>query len=136
MSDILKSTATISTSKTRRPVITLQFLRDHPTALLSLQDLKQAMIVGSYQSAQRWVAAGKLAEPIRLPNGQLRWTAQDALDALGRATNSKKAGSWVVQRDANGADDEERVDEGEGKDGDEAEEDDDAQRISTSGGAI
>jgi hypothetical protein len=90
MSDILKSTATTLASKTRRSVITLEFLRDHPTALLSLEDLKQAKIIGSHQSAQRWVKAGKLAVPLRLPNGQLRWTAQDALDALDHAGNLER----------------------------------------------
>jgi hypothetical protein len=122
--------------KIHRPVITLQFLRDHPTALHPLRTLINSNILGSYQSAQRLVAKGKLAPPIHLPNGQLRWTSQNILDALDAAARSKKAGSWVAQCDDNGAGDEESgEEEGEEEGDDEAEDDDDAQRVSTSEGA-
>ncbi len=62
-------------------------LRAKPDALVSLKDLNAANIVGSHQSARRWVEAGKLPEPIVLPNGRLRWLARDVLKAIGVDTD-------------------------------------------------
>lgn len=54
-----------------------------PAALVSVADLKDANIVTSHQAAKRWVRTGKLPEPLRLPNGAIRWLARDVLRALG-----------------------------------------------------
>ncbi len=62
-------------------------LRAKPDALVSVADLKAANIIGSHQAARRWVEAGKLPEPIVLPNGRLRWLARDVLKAIGVDTD-------------------------------------------------
>ena len=77
-------------------------LRAKPDALVSVADLKAAKIVGSHQAARRWVEAGKLPEPIVLPNGYLRWLARDILKAIGIDTDDdddKNPSLRVIERD-------------------------------------
>ncbi len=61
-----------------------------PDALVSVADLKAAKIIGSHQSAARWVKAGRLHKPINLPNGQIRWLARWALCAIGLDADDAK----------------------------------------------
>lgn len=61
----------------------LATLRGDPDALVTINDLVQAKIIGGHQAAKRWIAKGWLPSPTRLPNGQLRWRAGAVVEALG-----------------------------------------------------
>jgi hypothetical protein len=61
----------------------LASLIDEPDALVTVNDLIEANIVTSGQAAKRWIRQGWLPPPIRLSNGQLRWTAGAVVETVG-----------------------------------------------------
>ena len=76
--------------KHQKPSTTIGDLIAKPDSFVSMADLKAAKIVGSHQAAKRWVEAGKLPNPIRLPNGQNRWIARGVLRAIGIGVDHAK----------------------------------------------
>ena len=79
----------VSASRTRETdmkipqTCTVATLLAEPDRLVAVSDLVSANVITSGQASRRWVRQGWLPKPIRLPNGQLRWTAGAVVKTVG-----------------------------------------------------